>query len=554
MRKFNKKNIIVIAAVLLVSVLAVAWFRYEPEDISYTRYEVLLSQNAIQKAKIDDGYVYLQTTQGNFRILAYAIDLGVLSRSIPTTKEPSDLTPFLLSVLLFLVLFVSAFVFFMFRLARKNLKLTQPADKNTAQMLEVGELISEKLGPVLSNVKFSDVAGISDVKIELNEIVDFLKNPAKYRMHGIKMPKGVLMVGPPGVGKTLVAKAVAGEANVPFFYQNGASFVQIYVGVGAKRVRELFARAKALAPSIVFIDEIDAVGKSRGDGRNDEREATLNQLLTEMDGFLDNSGVIVIAATNRIEMIDEALLRAGRFDRRIFLSLPDAKERVEILRSYLRDKNFSGDIEDIAKLSVGFNGAALSTLVNEAAINALRRESDVIELGDFEQVQQKVLFGQKRAFSFSENEKRIQSLYQAAKALSAYWFEVKFEKISLTQERFCDLEHEISSRTQLLSKLKVLLAGVVKLELEYGDVFSNSSEDIAAAKELAQKMVYEYAMGESFLANPSDVEKILRQARDEIAEFLGKMNTQTAEIAQKLFANESIEKDEISKILSKQYE
>lgn len=210
------------------------------------------------------------------------------------------------------------------------------------------------------------------------------------------MPKGVLLVGPPGVGKTLIAKAVAGEAGVPFFYQSGASFVEIYVGMGAKRVRELFLKAKSKAPSIIFIDEIDAVGKSRGDFSNVERDNTLNQLLTQMDGFEDNSGVIVMAATNKIDLMDNALLRSGRFDRRIFISLPDFKDRMHILQNYMKEKKSSVDLEKIAKASVGFSGAALETLVNEAAINAIRRKSDLIEENDFFAVLNKVLMGKKR--------------------------------------------------------------------------------------------------------------------------------------------------------------
>jgi putative cell division protease FtsH len=407
--------------------------------------------------------------------------------------------------------------------------------------------------PVISNVRFSDVAGISEVKSELSEIVDFLKNPQKYRNFGIKMPKGVLMIGPPGVGKTLVAKAVAGEANVPFFYQNGASFVQIYVGMGAKRVRELFSRAKSYAPSIIFIDEIDAVGKSRGGTRNDEREATLNQLLTEMDGFEDNSGVIVIAATNRIEMIDEALLRSGRFDRRIFLSMPDFNDRVAILNTYLKDKNYEVAAEDIAKMSVGFSGAALSTLVNEAAINALRNGESVLKMRDFEAVLNKVLLGKKKVLSYSENEKKIQAIYQGAKALSAYWFDVKFEKISLIEDRFMATEQEIESKSQMISRIKVLIAGMCKLEIDENDIFSNSSSDLNLAKEIASKMVYEYGMGSSFVPNPNDVEEILKQAKEEITSFLKGTNEQIAKISSYLLTYESVDKETLAKILNENY-
>ncbi len=553
MRKFNKKNIIFIVGALLLAALLVAWLKSEPKDISYTKYEILLSQNAIEKAVIDNGYVLLHTKEGRYRILAYAIDLGVLSRSVPTIKSDSDFSGeyFLSSlVAMFLILIFS---FILFRFAFKFYK-NQSTQKNANFANEMENMLSQNTMPVISNIKFSDVAGIDDVKTELNEIVEFLKNPKKYREFGIKMPKGVLMIGPPGVGKTLAAKAVAGEANVPFFYQNGASFVQIYVGVGAKRVRELFSRAKSMSPSIVFIDEIDAVGKSRGDGRNDEREATLNQLLTEMDGFMDNSGVIVIAATNRIEMIDEALLRAGRFDRRIFLGLPDLKDREAIIKTYLKNKKAEVSVEQIAKMSVGFSGAALNTFVNEAAINALRRNSDKIELVDFENVQNKVLYGQKRVLSYSENEKKILARYQAAKAISAHWFEIKFDKISLTQYSFLPSEHEIESKTQMFSQLKFLLSGMVALQINYNDVYSNASEDLATAKELAERMIYDYGMGEKLTPNAVEVEKLLSQAKDEIKEFLVGMKTQCDLVAKHLLEFESIDRSELSEILNKIYD
>ncbi|WP_259436825.1 AAA family ATPase, partial [Campylobacter lari] len=316
---------------------------------------------------------------------------------------------------------------------------------------------------VVSDVKFDDVAGVEEAKVELLEIVDFLKNPTKYKNFGVKMPKGVLLVGPPGVGKTLIAKAVAGEAGVPFFYQSGASFVEIYVGMGAKRVRELFLKAKSQAPSIIFIDEIDAIGKSRGDFSNVERDSTLNQLLTQMDGFEDNSGVIVIAATNKIDLMDSALLRSGRFDRRIFISLPDFNDRVKILKNYMKEKNSNVNLEKIAKVSVGFSGAALETLVNEAAINAIRRKSNLIEENDFFAVLNKVLMGKKKIFSLNDKERKIQASYQAAKALCAFYFDVKFEKITLIEDRFKEYENTIKSRSELLNKIKVYLAGNIAM-------------------------------------------------------------------------------------------
>ena len=351
----------------------------------------------------------------------------------------------------------------------------------------------------------------------------------------------------------LELEAVAGEAGVPFFYQSGASFVQIYVGMGAKRVHELFLKAKAYAPSIIFIDEIDAVGKVRGGNRNDEREATLNQLLTEMDGFEDNSGVIVIAATNRIEMIDEALLRSGRFDRRIFLSMPDFTDRTEIVKSYLKDKNTSVEAQDVARISVGFSGAALSTLVNEAAINALRRGVEIIEFSDFESVLNKVLLGKKRILSYNDEEKRIQALYQGAKALAAYWFGIEFEKISLVEEQFMRPEREIESRSQMFARIKVCLAGISALKMVKDDTFSNSNADIQKAREIAQNMVFEYGMGRTFTPSAAEAEELLQEAYAEVGTFLAGMKTQLERISEYIEIYESIDKDALSRIIKEYY-
>jgi len=546
--KFNKKNILIIAAIALISVLLFAVSK-EPRNITYSQYMQLMDGNFIDRAVIDDDEVVLYAQNNRFSIIKEGIDLKELIKKVPVEKTKQYITPGMIWGFIIFVCFVLWYAYIFRSIRKKEESLLSKKDG----AFEIESVLNQNTMPVISNVRFSDVAGISEVKSELSEIVDFLKNPQKYRNFGIKMPKGVLMIGPPGVGKTLVAKAVAGEANVPFFYQNGASFVQIYVGMGAKRVRELFSRAKSYAPSIIFIDEIDAVGKSRGGTRNDEREATLNQLLTEMDGFEDNSGVIVIAATNRIEMIDEALLRSGRFDRRIFLSMPDFNDRVAILNTYLKDKNYEVAAEDIAKMSVGFSGAALSTLVNEAAINALRNGESVLKMRDFEAVLNKVLLGKKKVLSYSENEKKIQAIYQGAKALSAYWFDVKFEKISLIEDRFMATEQEIESKSQMISRIKVLIAGMCKLEIDENDIFSNSSSDLNLAKEIASKMVYEYGMGSSFVPNPNDVEEILKQAKEEITSFLKGTNEQIAKISSYLLTYESVDKETLAKILNENY-
>ena len=400
------------------------------------------------------------------------------------------------------------------------LVLIRKAAKNPPQQVQVQmDTGIEKdfvITPTTANVTFKDVAGISEVKEELQEIVDFLKNPSKYKDFGINLPKGVLLVGPPGVGKTLIAKALAGEAGVPFFYQSGSSFVQMYVGVGAKRVRDLFSKAKASAPSIIFIDEIDAIGKARGNLRNDEREATLNQLLTEMDGFEGSEGVIVIGATNKVELLDEALLRAGRFDRRIFVELPGLKDREEILKVHLKNKPFKGKIENIAKMTVGFSGAALASLVNEASIYALKKGKRYLEEDDFYAVKDKVLVGKKRLNTYSSKEKEILSYYQAAKAVIADWLGVEFERISLVKDDFKEEDKEIISKSELMSKIEVYLVGRVAVEDRFKEKYSNAHLDIKKAQDIALKMVKDYAMGESIVSDDSEVGKILSEAYEEV--------------------------------------
>jgi cell division protease FtsH len=402
--------------------------------------------------------------------------------------------------------------------------------------------------PTISNVTFKDVAGISEVKEELTEIVDFLKNPEKYKAFGINLPKGVLLVGPPGVGKTLIAKALAGEAGVPFFYQSGSSFVQMYVGVGAKRVRDLFSRAKASAPSIIFIDEIDAIGKARGNLRNDEREATLNQLLTEMDGFEGSEGVIVIGATNKVELLDEALLRPGRFDRRVFVELPGLKDRIEILKVHLRGKPFKGNLENIAKMTVGFSGAALASLVNEASIHALKQGKKQIEEEDFYAVKDKVLVGKKRLQTYNPKEKEILSYYQAAKAVVAEWLGVEFERISLVKDDFKEEDKEIISKTEIMSKIMVYLAGRIAVEVKYKEKFSNAHLDIKKAKDLAFKMIRDYAMGDNLIGDENEVAKVLKTAEDEVKEIYTSTQNLIEKVYEFLLKNEVIHKDDIKNI------
>ena len=542
----NKRNIITaISALLLVGLSAIAYFHKPVENIDLKTYEKFLKNGLFKKAKIVDNRVILSTDKGDYSIIRMGIDMQKLLREVPVEIQEDSSFDESLAVLAFL----AGIMIFVMLFGKKE----SSGKKNENRRELVHEMappgVSMHINPVTSKVTFKDVAGIDEVKEELYEIVDFLKNSQKYHDFGIKMPRGVLLAGPPGVGKTLIAKAVAGEAGVPFFYQSGASFVQIYVGMGAKRVRELFKVAKKYAPSIIFIDEIDAVGKARGGGRNDERESTLNQLLTEMDGFEDNSNVIVIAATNQFESLDNALLRAGRFDRRVFVSLPNITEREQILKVHLKDKKYDADIFELAKMSVGFSGASLSTLVNEAAINALKRNSIVIQMEDFNAVKQKVLLGKKKILSYSKKESDIQATYQAAKALCAYWYEVDFDKVTMIDGFLVEMEKEIASRTELSSKLKVYLAGYVACELYYGEVFTNCAADIKKVKSIAEEMVQVYAMGDGIYAAPVDSASLVDDAIEDVESFLHKMRDAVKMIKKLLIEKESISKDELGSIV-----
>ena len=547
MLNFKSKKVMIILmslSVIAILLLSVA-LKNSDNPIDLDTYETLLKDFAFKEAKIKDSEVFLKTEDNSYVIYKDAIDLKELARYIPI-KVTAD-TTFLQDLMLILTLFAILVAFSVYSRRKRENEQKIEQEKQSAYAYEgFGKTVIQRSK---STYKFDDIAGIDEVKEELTEIVDFLKNSTKYKRMGIKLPRGVLLIGPPGVGKTMIAKAVAGEADVPFFYQSGASFVQIYVGMGAKRVRELFSYAKANAPSIIFIDEIDAVGKARGGLRNDERESTLNELLTQMDGFEDSSGVIVIGATNKIDIIDEALLRSGRFDRRVFIPMPDIEDRVKILEIYLRDKNFDGSVLNVAKMSVGFSGAALATLVNEAAINALRSGRKVIKEDDFAAVRQKVLLGKKKVLNFSDQEKEIQSYYQAAKALCAYWFEIDFDKISIVNDRLKDLDLEIESKTAMLSKIKVYLAGVAITKIKYNEIFTNSAEDLSRAREIAKDMSERYGMGKSLAPSMEDVGSILENAKDEVEKFLLGMSVPVEQIANKIYENESITKEEVKRIV-----
>ena len=351
---------------------------------------------------------------------------------------------------------------------------------------------------------------MGEVKEELEEIIEFLKEPKKYKELDIRLPKGILLIGPPGVGKTFIAKAVAGEASVPFLYQSGATFVHLYVGTGAASVQDLFAKAKRMAPSIIFIDEIDAVGKRRGELRNDERETTLNQLLTEMDGFEDSSGVIVIGATNNVDVLDDALLRSGRFDRRVYIPLPDLEDRQKTLELYLSKKTHTVDIEQLAISTVGFNNAGLSTITNEAALYAFKNGRDNLNDDDFEAVKDKVLKGKRKIASLTYKEREIEAIYQASKAIVATWYDVEFQKIGIVTTILTQYDNEIISQNQMLNRIKIYLAGFIATKKVYKEQFTNSADDIKIAKHMINDMLDRYSMGNDFSSSQSQKDELYK--------------------------------------------
>jgi cell division protease FtsH len=361
------------------------------------------------------------------------------------------------------------------------------------------------------NVKFDDVAGLKSAKQDLQEIVDFLKQPERFRRLGGKVPRGVLLVGPPGTGKTLLARAVAGESGVPFFSINGSEFIELFVGVGAARVRELFEEAKKVAPAIIFIDEIDAVGRSRGaglGGGHDEREQTLNQLLSEMDGFSRNDLTIVLAATNRPDVLDSALLRPGRFDRRVIIDRPELGARLAILQVHTRDKPLGSDVDlkAVAANTPGFSGADLANLVNEAALGATRRGADAIERQDFSEAYDKVVLGDPRETKLDPEEKRRVAVHESGHAVVAH-FTPNAEPLhrvtiiprgmalGVTQQTPAGDRH-IMTQKELDSRLGVLMGGYAAERVVLGDISSGAESDLRQATEIAFRMVAHFGMSQ----------------------------------------------------------
>jgi cell division protease FtsH len=383
-------------------------------------------------------------------------------------------------------------------------------NKKSGKLSSFGDIRVESSSNSKSRKTFADVAGAEEEKEELKEIVEFLKEPQRFNGLGARIPKGVLLVGPPGTGKTLIAKAVSGEAGVPFFPISGSDFVEMYVGVGASRVRSLFEKAKKVAPCIIFIDEIDAVGRQRGNGiggGNDEREQTLNQLLVEMDGFDANTGVIVIAATNRADILDPALLRPGRFDRQVFIGVPDIKGREEVLKVHARSKPFSSDVDfsAIAKDTVGFSGADLENLLNEAALLAARRGDKVIGMADIEESVIKVVAGpEKKSKVVSKREKRLTAYHEAGHALVTTLLpsHKQVQQVSIIPRGRMggftltppEEDKNYDTRNEMLEQICILLGGRAAEQIVLNDISTGASNDIERATSIAHAMVTKFGM------------------------------------------------------------
>ncbi len=407
---------------------------------------------------------------------------------------------------LLLLAAMGGLTFFMFR------RMNQTMTNETNRTMSFGKARVKQVKDEKRKTTFDDVAGADEEKEELAEIVEFLKNPARFDALGARIPKGVLLVGPPGTGKTLLARAVAGEANVPFFSISGSDFVEMYVGVGASRVRDLFDQAKKNSPSIIFIDEIDAVGRHRGAGMgggHDEREQTLNQLLVEMDGFGANEGVIVIAATNRPDILDPALLRPGRFDRQVTVNYPDTKGRVAILKVHAKGKPIAPDVdfESIAHATVGFTGADLENLLNEAALLAARTGKKAITMAEIDEAALKVEVGsEKKSHKMNEEAKRLTAYHEAGHAVSNFYLDHvdPVHQISIiprgmaggyTLHRPTE-DKNYTSKNEMLDSLVGLLGGRVAEALVIGDVSTGASNDIERATEIARSMVTKYGMSD----------------------------------------------------------
>ncbi len=509
--------------IIFVAVIAVFFMLFSPgddgEQSDLTSILALAKNGQISSIVVDGDRIVATSRQGNQQLVAakepgtsifeilQSAEIDPVDRGIEVEVHRSGGLGNLFGILLqFLpLIFFGAILLFMMRQAQGSNNQALGFGKSRARM-NTGNR---------PTVMFSDVAGVEESKTELQEVVEFLKYPERFLALGAHIPKGVLMVGPPGIGKTLLSKAVAGEAGVPFFSISGSEFVEMFVGVGASRVRDLFDQAKRNAPSIVFVDEIDAVGRHRGaglGGGHDEREQTLNQILVEMDGFETSTNVIVIAATNRPDILDPALLRPGRFDRRVVLDLPDINGRVAILEVHCKGKPLGDDVnlERLARQTPGFSGADLANLVNEAAILAARRSQKTVAMSDMLESIDRVTMGpERRTRVISQKEKEIVAYHEGGHALVGHLLEHgdPVQKISIVSRGMAagytkslpEEDRMFYSRPQLIDRITMALGGRVAEEITFNEVTTGASNDLEQVTQIARAMVTRYGMSESLL-------------------------------------------------------
>lgn len=511
MNQFTR-NLILWGLISLAMVIVFNLFS-QPQSSLQERMTYSEFLNQAQKGKIADviiqgDIIKGKTTEGkSFQLYAPSdpqLVSKLIEQHVDVRAEPIEDSPWYMTLLVSwfpMLLLIGVWVFFM-----------RQMQGGAGRAMSFGRSRARMLSQEQGRVTFEDVAGVDEAKEELSEVVDFLSNPRKFTRLGGRIPKGVLLVGPPGTGKTLLARAVAGEAGVPFFSISGSDFVEMFVGVGASRVRDLFIQGKKNAPCLIFIDEIDAVGRQRGaglGGGHDEREQTLNQLLVEMDGFESNEGVILIAATNRPDVLDPALLRPGRFDRQVVVPTPDVKGRLKILEVHTRRTPLDKDVnlEVIARGTPGFSGAALENLVNEAALQAARDDKNLIDMKDFEYAKDKVLMGkERRSLILSDEEKKITAYHEGGHALVARLLPKTdpVHKVTIIPRgralgvtmQLPEADRHSYSKEYLLNNLMVLLAGRAAEEIIFDTITTGAGNDIERATNMARKMVCEWGMSE----------------------------------------------------------
>ncbi len=507
---WRRNSFVYIIILLAAAALATIFFSSpaKPAEVSLSRVIELSQQHSIQKIVVEGDYLNVTTKSGD-ELKTYRgdnkvsdiKDLGLNLDGVEVTLKPAGINWGDMAVGFLPLLLFGGLLFFIFFRARGA----------NSQALNFGRSRARLFPPSKPTVTFDDVAGVDEAKQELYEIVEFLKSRERFQVLGARIPRGVLLVGPPGTGKTLLARAVAGEAGVPFFSISGSEFVEMFVGVGASRVRDLFTQAKQRKPSIIFIDEIDAVGRRRGAGPgsgHDEREQTLNQILTEMDGFEHNEGVIVLAATNRPDILDPALLRPGRFDRRVVLDRPDIAGRVAILKVHAKGKPLheAVNLEVLAKQTVGFSGADLSNLMNEAAILAARRGKKIIEMSELEESIDRVIAGpERKSRRISAKEKEITAYHEAGHALVAKMLPNADppHKISIIPRgmaagytKMLSEERNMWTPSQFGDEIATLLGGHAAEKLVFSEVTTGASQDIKQATSIARAMVTVYGMSD----------------------------------------------------------